>query len=121
MQQWCCTDYLQCSILCYCHKTSFLLLFFIASNLAVSEGLRYPDEMGRCNAVASQASHHGISLDPHRSFSLQGPERWSDTQQAHPGLFYAQLGVCIKPNSFCGRVCLSTGKIEFTECCRRVC
>lgn len=29
-----------------------------------SERLRCPDEMGRCNAVASQASHHGINLNP---------------------------------------------------------
>jgi len=46
---------------------------FIRFGCIKSEGLRCPDEMGRCNAVAFQASHHGISPDAKGLFSLQDP------------------------------------------------
>lgn len=106
MQQWFCTEYLECLIFCqYCNISS-LLLFFIPSNQSVcSQRVRVAQIKWVCVIQWHPKQVIMESAQTAQSFSVQGPGQCcilcsgTHSRPTQAGLVHgqAQLGICIKP------------------------
>lgn len=96
------------------------------------EGLRCPAEMGRCHAVAAQASHHGITPDltslfccrtlddgmPHTAGHLAGPPKLHlCTVRCSLGSVSNQIAFVAMFAFLLAKQCLLSVAEEIAECC----